>query len=60
MKFNPSSTSGPPACRVSRTSTRWHRMVAQGTLQLLWELEQALAEISGMVHLSPQPEPTAN
>src|SRR6266542_4059816 len=29
--------------------------VAQGTLQLLWELEQALAEISGMRAVSLQP-----
>ena len=37
--------------------------VAQGTLQLLWELEQILIEISGMQRgdaSSPRPAPTAS
>ena len=46
---------GPPA----RASPTLHPLapdeVAQGTLQLLWELEQALAEISGMRAVTLQP-----
>jgi glycine dehydrogenase subunit 2 len=56
MKFNPKLNEW--AARL-RGFAELHPMapdgVAQGTLQLLWELEQALAEISGMRAVSLQP-----
>ena len=56
MKFNPKLNEW--ACRLPGFA-RLHPMapdeVAQGTLQLLWELERALAEISGMRAVTLQP-----
>jgi glycine dehydrogenase subunit 2 len=56
MKFNPKLNEW--AARL-RGFAELHPMapdeVAQGTLQLLWELEQALAEISGMRAVTLQP-----
>ena len=56
MKFNPKLNEW--AARLSGFA-ELHPMapdeVAQGTLQLLWELERALAEISGMRAVSLQP-----
>ncbi|CAN5527402.1 aminomethyl-transferring glycine dehydrogenase subunit GcvPB [soil metagenome] len=56
MKFNPKLNEW--AARL-RNFAELHPMVpdeiAQGTLQLLWELEEALAEISGMTAVTLQP-----
>jgi glycine dehydrogenase subunit 2 len=56
MKFNPKLNEW--AARL-RGFAELHPMapdeVAQGTLQLLWELEEALAEISGMQAVTLQP-----
>ena len=56
MKFNPKLNEWAARLPGFASSIRWRpTRSAQGTLQLLWELEQALVEISGMRAVSLQP-----
>ena len=56
MKYNPKVAEPSPALPgFQRTAPAAARPTVQGTLELLWRLERALCEITGMARATLQP-----
>ena len=56
MKYNPRVTSAPSACPASATCIRYQEDEgAQGALELMWRLQEMLAEVAGLDAVTLQP-----